>query len=256
MSTRSFGTRVKRNVDPKLLKGEGSFIDDLDLPGVLHAAFVRSPFARAKIKSVDTDYARSMDGVMAIYTCDNIGNLDMELPLLIPHDCMNDARTQRTLARDDVYHVGQAVVMVVAINRYLAEDAALMVDVDYEPMDVEVDIEKAILPDAPLVHPTHPGNIAADLTQISGDPESAFARAEHVTKIRVEVERSTAAPMETRSVAAYYDKISGVLTVWDGTQAPLTVRGGLASIFEIDEDKVRVIAPDVGGGFGQKVMFR
>lgn len=255
MSTRSFGTRVKRNVDPKLLKGEGSFIDDLDLPGVLHAAFVRSPFARAKIKSLDTDYARSMDGVMAIYTCDNIGNLDMELPLLIPHDCMNDARTQRTLARDDVYHVGQAVVMVVAINRYLAEDAALMVDVDYEPMDVEVDIEKAVLPNAPLVHATHPGNIAADLTQISGDPETAFAKAEHVTKIRVEVERSTAAPMETRSVAAYYDNISGVLTVWDGTQAPLTVRGGLASIFEIDEDKVRVIAPDVGGGFGQKVMF-
>ena len=255
MSTRSFGTRVKRNVDPKLLKGEGSFIDDLDLPGVLHAAFVRSPFARAKIKSIDTEYARSMDGVMAIYTCDNIGNLDMELPLLIPHDCMNDARTQRTLARDDVYHVGQAVVMVVAINRYLAEDAALMVDVDYEPMDVEVDIEKAVLPDAPLVHSTHPGNIAADLTQISGDPETAFAKAEHVTKIRVDVERSTAAPMETRSVAAHYDNISGVLTVWDGTQAPLTVRGGLASIFEIDEDKVRVIAPDVGGGFGQKVMF-
>ena len=255
MSTRSFGTRVKRNVDPKLLKGEGSFIDDLDLPGVLHAAFVRSPFARAKIKSIDTEYAKSMDGVMAIYTCDNIGNLDMELPLLIPHDCMNDARTQRTLARDDVYHVGQAVVMVVAINRYLAEDAALMVDVDYEPLDVEVDIEKAVLPDAPLVHSTHPGNIAADLTQISGDPETAFAKAEHVTKIRVDVERSTAAPMETRSVAAHYDNISGVLTVWDGTQAPLTVRGGLASIFEIDEDKVRVIAPDVGGGFGQKVMF-
>ena len=255
MSTRSFGTRVKRNVDPKLLKGEGSFIDDLDLPGILHAAFVRSPFARAKIKSVDTDYARSMDGVMAVYTCDNIGNLDMELPLLIPHDCMNDARTQRTLARDDVYHVGQAVVMVVALNRYLAEDAALMVDVDYEPLEVEVDIEKAVLPNAPLVHPTHPGNIAADLTQISGDPETAFAKAEHVTKIRVEVERSTAAPMETRSVAAYYDNISGALTVWDGTQAPLTVRGGLASIFEIDEDKVRVIAPDVGGGFGQKVMF-
>ncbi len=255
MSTRTFGTRVKRNVDPKLLKGEGSFIDDLDLPGVLHAAFVRSPFARAKIKSIDTEHAKSMDGVMAVYTCDNIGNLDMELPLLIPHDCMNDARTQRTLARDDVYHVGQAVVMVVALNRYLAEDAALMVDVDYEQMDVEVDIEKAVLPDAPLVHPTHPCNIAADLTQISGDPETAFARAEHVTKIRVEVERSTAAPMETRSVAAHYDNISGVLTVWDGTQAPLTVRGGLASIFEIDEDKVRVIAPDVGGGFGQKVMF-
>ena len=126
-----------------------------------------------------------------------------------------------------------------------------MVDVDYEPMDVEVDIEKAVLPDAPLVHSTHPGNIAADLTQISGDPETAFAKAEHVTKIRVEVERSTAAPMETRSVAAYYDNISGVLTVWDGTQAPLTVRGGLASIFEIDEDKVSH-RTRCWGGFGQK----
>ena len=220
MSTRAFGARVKRNVDPKLLKGEGSFIDDLDLPGVLHAAFVRSPFARAKITKVDTEKALSMNGVKAVYTCDNIGNLDMELPLLIPHDSMKNARTQRTLARDDVFHVGQAIAMVVATDRYLAEDAALMVDVDYEPMDVEVDIEKAILPNAPLVHHTHPNNIAADFTQISGDPEPIFASAEHVTKIRVEVERSTAAPLETRSIAAHYDSISGNLNVWDGTQAP------------------------------------
>ena len=255
MSTRAFGARVKRNIDPKLLKGEGSFIDDLDLPGVLHAAFVRSPFARAKLTKVDTEKALSMNGVRAVYTCDNIGNLDMELPLLIPHDSMKNARTQRTLARDDVFHVGQAIAMVVATDRYLAEDAALMVDIDYEPMDVEVDIEKAVLPNAPLVHQTHPNNIAADFTQISGDPEPIFSSAEHVTKIRVEVERSTAAPLETRSIAAHYDSISGNLNVWDGTQAPLTVRGGLASIFGIDEDKVRVIAPDVGGGFGQKVMF-
>ena len=255
MSTRTFGTRIKRNIDPKFLRGEGSYVDDINLPGALHAAFVRSPYARAKINHIDIQDALEKDGVMAVYTCDNIGELDIELPLLIPHDCMKDARTQRPLARDDVFYVGQAVAMIVAVNRYVAEDAALLVDVDYDPLPVEVDIEKAVLDGAPLVHATHPNNIAADLVQISGDPEAAMANAAHVTKISVEVERSTAAPMETRSVAARFDNVSGELTVWDGTQAPLTVRGGLASIFGIDEDKVRVIAPDVGGGFGQKVMF-
>ena len=255
MSTRTFGTRIKRNIDPKFLRGEGSYVDDINLPGALHAAFVRSPYARAKINHIDIQDALEKDGVMAVYTCDNIGDLDIELPLLIPHDCMKDARTQRPLARDDVFYVGQAVAMIVAVNRYVAEDAALLVDVDYDPLPVEVDIEKAVLDGAPLVHATHPNNIAADLVQISGDPEAAMANAAHVTKISVEVERSTAAPMETRSVAARFDNVSGELTVWDGTQAPLTVRGGLASIFGIDEDKVRVIAPDVGGGFGQKVMF-
>ena len=255
MSTRTFGTRIKRNIDPKFLRGEGSYVDDINLPGALHAAFVRSPYARAKINHIDIQDAIKKDGVMAVYTCDNIGELDIELPLLIPHDCMKDARTQRPLARDDVFYVGQAVAMIVAVNRYVAEDAALLVDIDYDPLPVEVDIEKAVLDGAPLVHATHPNNIAADLVQISGDPEAAMAKAAHVTKISVEVERSTAAPMETRSVAARFDNVSGELTVWDGTQAPLTVRGGLASIFGIDEDKVRVIAPDVGGGFGQKVMF-
>ena len=105
------------------------------------------------------------------------------------------------------------------------------------------------------MHPTHPNNIAADFTQVCGNPEAAFAEAEHVTRIRVQVDRSTAAAMECRTVAARYDSVRGELTVWDGTQAPLGVRGGLASIFGLDEDKVRVIAPDVGGGFGQKVMF-
>lgn len=255
MSTRTFGTRVKRNIDPRLLRGQGMYVDDIELPGALHAAFVRSPFARAKINSIETADALKSDGVVGVFTCDNIGNLDREVPLMIPHDCMKDARTQRPLARDDVYYVGQAVAMIVAVDRYVAEDAAMLVDVDYNPLPVEVDLERAVLDSAPLVHPTHANNIAADLVQVSGDPESAMAKAEHVTKIRVEVERSTAASIETRAVAARHDRVSGELTVWDGTQAPLTVRTGLASIFNMDEDKVRVLAPDVGGGFGQKVIF-
>jgi len=168
---------------------------------------------------------------------------------------MDNPRTQRPLARGDVYYVGQTVAMVVAVDRYTAEDAAALVDVDYEPLPVEVDLEKAILDGAPLVHPTHPNNIAADLVQISGDPDNAIPGAEHVTKIRVQVDRSTAAPMECRAVAATFDKVMGELTVWDSTQGPIAIRGGLASIFNLDEDKVRVIAPHVGGGFGQKVLL-
>ncbi|MCA3573387.1 MAG: xanthine dehydrogenase family protein molybdopterin-binding subunit [Aestuariivirga sp.] len=255
MSTRSFGARIQRNIDPQLLRGEGSFVDDIPLANALHVAFVRSPYARARITSMDVSAARAHPGVAAVYTADDIGALDREMPLLIPHSSMTDARTQRPLARGDVYYVGQTVAMIVAADRYTAEDAAQLVDVDYEPLDVEIDIEKAVAPGAPLVHATHPNNIAAHFVQVSGDPNAAVRRAEHVTRIRVQVDRSTAAPMECRAVAATFDRVTGELTVWDGTQAPISVRGGLASIFKLDEDKVRVIAPHVGGGFGQKVLL-
>ncbi|UMY17208.1 xanthine dehydrogenase family protein molybdopterin-binding subunit [Methylobacterium organophilum] len=253
MSTRTFGARIKRNIDPKLLRGEGSFVDDIPLAHPLHVAFVRSPFARAKILSVDTAEAKAMPGVCAVYTCDDIGALDLELPQLIPHPSMTDPRTQRPLAREDVFHVGQPVAMVVAVDRYTAEDAATLVWVEYDPLPVELDLERAVADGAPLVHAGHTNNVAADFRQICGDPATAFAQAEHVTRIRVQVDRSTAAPMECRAVAAVHDPVTGELTVWDGTQAPISVRGALASILGIDEDKVRVIAPDVGGGFGQKV---
>ena len=255
MSTRTFGTHVKRNIDPTLLTGQGSFIDDVPLTDALHVAFVRSPFARARILSIDTSEAEQHPGVVAVYTCDNIGHLDIEMPLLIPHESMTDARTQRPLARGDVYYVGQTIAMIVAEDRYTAEDAAALVDVDYDPLDVEVELEKAVADDAPLVHATHPNNVAAHFVQVSGEPDSAIKEAEHVTRIRVQVDRSTAAPMECRAVAAVYDQLTGHLTVWDGTQAPISVRGGIASIFGIDEHNVRVIAPHVGGGFGQKVLL-
>lgn len=255
MSTRVFGSRVKRNIDPQLLKGEGAFVDDIPLFNPLHVAFVRSPFARARIVSIDASAARSHRGVAAVYTCDDIGHLDREMPLLIPHPSIRDARTQRPLARGDVYYVGQTVAMVVAVDRYTAEDAVALVEVDYDPLDVELDLEKAVAPGAPLVHPTHRGNVAAYFVQVCGNPEAVMAAAEHVTRIRVQVDRSTAAPMECRAVAAVFDSVSQELTVWDGTQAPISVRGGIASIFRLDEDKVRVIAPHVGGGFGQKVLL-
>jgi carbon-monoxide dehydrogenase large subunit len=255
MSTRTFGARIERNIDPKLLRGEGAFVDDIPLTNVLHAAFLRSPLARARIAKLDVTAAKNHPGVAAIYTCDDIGPLDTPMPLLIPHPSMKNPKTQRPLARGDVYYVGQTIAMVVAVDRYIAEDAAALIEVEFEPLPVEMDLEKALQDDAPLVHPDVPNNLAAHFVQVSGDPDSAFARAEHITRIQIQVDRSTAAPMECRAVAARWDAVSGELTVWDGTQAPISVRGGLASIFQLDEDKVRVIAPDVGGGFGQKVLL-
>jgi len=255
MSTRMFGARIERNIDPKLLRGEGAFVDDIPLPHALHAAFARSSFARARIRAIDTRAAEQHPGVVAVYTCEDIGDLDIEMPLLIPHPSMKQPRTQRPLARGDVHYVGQTIAMVVAVDRYAAEDAAALIEIDYEPFAVEIDLEKAVLDGAPLVHAEVPNNIAAHFVQVSGGPDEAFAKAEHVTRIRVQVDRSTAAPMECRAVAANWDAISGELTVWDGTQAPISVRGGLASILNLDEDKVRVVAPDVGGGFGQKVLL-
>jgi len=255
MATRSFGARVQRTIDTRLLTGGGHYVDDIPLAGALHVAFARSPFARAKIKHIDVGAARAHPGVAAVYTADDLGALDLEMPLLIPHPSLIGARTQRPLARGDVHYVGQTVAMVIAVDRYVAEDAARLIDVDYEPLPVELDLERAIKDDAPRVHDGVARNIAAHFVQTSGDPDSAFSKATHLTTVKVVVERSTAAPMECRAVAARFDSVSGELTVWDGTQAPISVRGGLASLFSLDEDKVRVIAPDVGGGFGQKVLL-
>ncbi len=256
MSTRQFGEPVQRNADPALLKGEGTFIDDIALPGALHAAFVRSAHARARIKAIDTSAAAALPDVVAVYTAEDLGALDVTLPMLIPHPCIvGGGKTQRPLARDDVYYVGQCIAMVVAVDRYTAEDACGLVTVDYEPLPVELDLEKALAEGAPLVHADIPNNLAARFVQESGNAEEAFAGAEHVTTLKVRLERSTAAPMECRAVAARWDGVAGELTVWDSTQATISVRGGLASLFGIDEDKIRVVAPNVGGGFGQKIMM-
>ncbi len=256
MSTRQFGEPVQRNADPALLKGEGRFIDDIPLPGALHAAFVRSAHARARITSVDTAAAAARAGVVAVYTADDLGALDVELPMLIPHPCITGGgKTQRPLARGDVFYVGQCIAMVVAVDRYTAEDACETIAVDYEPLPVELDLETAITDAAPLVHDDIPNNVAAHFVQESGNADDAFAKADHVTTIKVRLERSTAAPIECRAIAARWDRVSGELTVWDSTQATIPVRGGLASLFGLDEDDIRVIAPNVGGGFGQKIMM-
>ncbi|MEE9301695.1 MAG: xanthine dehydrogenase family protein molybdopterin-binding subunit [Alphaproteobacteria bacterium] len=255
MSTQRFGERVPRLNDAKLLRGQGCYVDDVPLPGGYHAVFLRSPFARARILSIDASAAREHPSVAAVYTCDDLGPLDQPLPMLSPHPAIIAARTQRPLARDEVFHVGQTVAMVIAVDRYTAEDALRLIDADYEPLPVTVDLANAAAPGAHPVHPDLTDNIVGHLAQRSGDPGGAFAKAEHVTSLRVRMDRSTAAPIETRAIAARWEAATGELTVWDTTQAPISIRDGLASILGLEENKLRVIAPDVGGGFGQKVML-
>jgi aerobic carbon-monoxide dehydrogenase large subunit len=255
MATQTFGTRISRNEDPRLLRGEGCFLDDVEAPGALHAAFLRSPMAHARIVRLDVSRAREHRGVIRVYTWQDLGRLDQPSPLLIPHPSMTQPRTQRPLARDEVCYVGQTIAAVIAVDRYVAEDALELIEVDYEPLPVVVGVEAAAAQGSPLVHADVPQNTACHLVQVEGEPDAAFAEADVVISEKFVIERSAGMPLETRGVLARHDPRTGDLTVWDSTQAPLSIRGGLAALFGLPEDRVRVIAPDTGGGFGTKVMM-
>ena len=253
MSTRLFGERVPRREDERLLRGRGRFTDDVG-EGALECAFVRSPFANARIRSIEVAAARRAPGVVAVYTAADLPFGGTDLPLLIPHPLLAHPRTQRCLASDVVRYAGEAVAFVVAESRYLAEDAADLVEVEYEPLPAVVTPEASARAEN-LVHPDVPGNVAADVTQAVGDVESALASAEHVLTRRLRIERSAAQPLEARAVWARWDDRERRLTVYDSTQSPTSIRGGLAVLFGLPETSVEVIAPDVGGGFGPKIML-
>ena len=246
---------TRRNEDPRLLRGLGCYVDDVDPPGALHAAILRSPFGHALIRGIDASAARAMPGVHAVYSAADLGEFNQPAPLVIPHPSLTHGRTQRPLAVDKVCYIGEAVAMVVADDRYLAEDAAAMIEVDWEPLPAVVDFRVASEPGQALVHEDVPNNIAAHLVQVVGDPDAAFHGAAHIFEESVYIERSCGSPIEARGVVAVWDRLQQSLTVWDATQAPLTIKNGLANMLGLPEFKVEVIAPDVGGGFGTKIMM-
>jgi carbon-monoxide dehydrogenase large subunit len=248
-------TPIRRNEDPRLLRGMGSFVDDIDPPGVLHAAILRSPYGHARINAIDVSAARAAPGVRAVYTAADLGDFNQPAPLVVPHPNLTHGRTQRPLAHGKVCYIGEAVAMVVAENRYIAEDALGLIDVDWAPLPAVVDFRHAAEPGQVLVHEDVPRNIAAHFVQVVGDPEGAFRDAAHIFEEHLFVERSCGSPIETRGVVAVFDPFQGTLTVWDSTQAPLTIKNGLANMLGLPEFKVEVIAPDVGGGFGTKIML-
>ncbi len=255
MTTRTVGARIPRNEDPRLLQGRGCFVDDIQPAGVLHAAVLRSPHAHARIVAIDATRARALPGVALVLTAADLGELDQPTPLLIPNPALTHPRTPRPLAADEVRYVGEPVALVISDSRYLAEDALEAIEVTWQPLPVVASLDAARAEGAPLVHADVPGNRAARLAQRVGDPDAVLAGAARVFRETLWIERSCGSPIETRGVVAEWDARAGALRVWDATQAPLPIKNGLARMFGLPEFKVDVIAPDVGGGFGTKIML-
>jgi len=259
VTTRFFGQRITRNEDPRLLTGQALFVDDVALPDMGHIAYVRSPYAHARIGAIDTTRAREMPGVIAVFTAADLGDYWQPGPLLVSpppiERCVFHQRTQVPLAKDKVRHLGEAVAAVVASSRYAAEDAAEEVMVDFEPLPGVVDLERALADGTPLVHDDLGHNLAAHVIQEKGNYETAKAKADLVLRRRLLYDRGTAAAMENRGIVADWDRRAHRLTVWDTTQAPISIRNGLAAMLGLSESQVRVVAPFIGGGFGPKIMM-
>ncbi|BBM87439.1 xanthine dehydrogenase family protein molybdopterin-binding subunit [Candidatus Uabimicrobium amorphum] len=259
MATRYFGQRIRRNEDPRLLTGQALFTDDVNLPNTLHVAFYRSDYAHGKILSIDTEEAKKRPGVIGVYTAEDLGDYWQRGPLLVPpppiKDIVFNERTQVPLAKDKICHAGEAVVMVVAESRYIAEDAVEDIEVDIDFLDAVVDIEKAMTDESPLVHDDIEKNIAAHVVQEKGSYSSIRDKAHTVISRKFIYDRGTAAAMENRGVVANWDERNQQLTVWDTTQAPIPIRNGLAAMLGLSQSQVRVIAPFIGGGFGPKIMM-
>jgi aerobic carbon-monoxide dehydrogenase large subunit len=253
MTTRWFGAPVQRLEDERLLRGKGRYTDDID-EGALECCFVRSPYAHARITSIDVSAAREVPGVVAVYTAADLPFGGVDLPLLIPHPNLTHGRTQRCLASEIVRYSGEAVAFVVAQSRYIAEDAAELVQVEYEQLPVVITPEAAARAEH-LVHEDVPGNVAAEMLQEVGDVDTAMAAAPHRKPLRLRYERGAACPMEGRAVWARWSAAERKLLVYDSTQSPTSIRGGLAVLFGLPESSVEVVAPDVGGGFGPKIML-
>ncbi|MBP2705686.1 xanthine dehydrogenase family protein [Microbispora sp. RL4-1S] len=258
MTTGLFGEPVRRREDARLVTGRGRYLDDLGA-GALAAAFVRSPHAHARILDVDVSAALDVDGLVAVYTWEDLpGRLAEPLPLLIPHPALTHGRTAYPLAREIVRHVGEPVVMVVARDRYLAEDACALIRVDYEILKPVVGVEQAA-EGVNLVHDDVPGNLGAHLVQEVPSPSGVSARqavdtAPHRLEFRLDIERSASMPLEGRGVYARWDADDQSLRVHSSTQTSTSVRMAIAAKLGLPPTKVEVIAPDVGGGFGVKIV--
>ena len=242
------GASLKRKEDRRLLTGAGRYVDDLHLPGMVHVALVRSPHAHARIVGVDAGAALRLPGVLAVLTARDAPGLGASVPPLIREPGW-PAYAHPVLAGDRARHVGEAVAVVVADDLYRAADGAAAVVVDYEPLPVAAE---PVVPAPALVHESWPDNRAGRQETGAGDVARGFAEAEAVVELRLAYPRVTGVPIEGRAVLAEPDPQSGRLTVWSSTQVPFNVRSAIAAALELPEDAVRVVAPDVGGGFGIK----
>jgi aerobic carbon-monoxide dehydrogenase large subunit len=247
-----FGRAMKRVEDPRLIKGIATYVDDLKLPGVLHAEFVRSPHAHANILSIKTDAAKELPGVVGVFTGADINDKVGTIPCAAP---LPGGKTlnHMVLAGARVYFVGHPVAVVVAETRTIARDALDLVEVDYEPLPAVLDPEKALEKGSPLTHPELGTNVAFTWSLPASDLDGAFKEADKLLKLRVIHPRLTPMAIEPRGCAASWHAGESSLTLWTSTQVPHYVRTLLPGLIRIPENKLRVVAPEVGGGFGSKL---
>jgi aerobic carbon-monoxide dehydrogenase large subunit len=249
---RFIGASVKRREDPRLLTGHGTYVDDVVVPGMLHAAFVRSPYAKARILTIDVEAARRLPGVVAVWTADDINDDVTNMPLSIQTGSGALVADMHPLAKDDVRYVGDPVVIVVATSRYIAEDGCDLVEVDYEPLTPVVDYESAA-ESTHLVHDELGTNLSwQGATEPDPELDAAFAASAMVVERTFHQQRQANVPMETRGLIAQWDPASEELTIWISTQNPHEVRLYYSAIMGVPEHRIRVIMRDVGGGFGAK----
>ena len=255
--TKYVGARVKRVEDPRFLLGQAHYVGDIVLPRIAHMAMLRSSHAHARLKAIDTHQARRLPGVLAVLTGADIQ--DVIRPIRPELDRQKNpgykACNWYALTADKVRHVGDPVAAVVAETRYIAEDAAELIDVDYEPLTPLVDPEQALEDSTNLVHEEWGDNIHCQADFAAGDPDGAFARADTVVRERFRTNRHHGLSLEGRGCLATFDPSTGDLTVWTSHQMPHFVRTMLAEHLQYPENQIRVIAPDVGGGFGLKFGF-
>jgi carbon-monoxide dehydrogenase large subunit len=250
------GQSVRRFEDHRLLTGQGSYVDDMKLPGLLNAVVLRSLHAHANIRSIDVSAANRVPGVVAVFTAADIQDLAVEIPTRTNTgaDEFNPTR-HPLLASDKVCYVGQAVAVLIAEDIYTAADALDQIVVDYEILPALTDPYEALEPGAMIIHPDQVSNVSLRTVNGGGDLDGAFAQADHVVRQTYQVQRLAPAPMEPRGLIADYDSQADLLTVWDSTQHPHEVREHLVHLLGRTEESIRVIAPDVGGGFGEKASL-
>ena len=254
MTTRLFGSGIRRREDPRLITGASTYTDDIKLPGMVHAAILRSPHAHARITGITTSAAQAAPGVLAVYTGADTDGVLNSLPCawVVP-DSDAKAVPHMPLAKDVVRYQGDGVAVVVAESRYQAEDALELITVDYQPLPAVVNPEEAFQPGAPQIHEDAPNNQAFHWVAAGGDVDAAFASAEVVVRDTIRQQKLIPNAVEPRSAVASWMASMGELTLWSSSQNPHIARFLTSLVTGLPEHKIRVIAPEVGGGFGSKL---
>jgi len=244
------GDRLLRKEDPRLVQGRGRYVGDIALPGMLHAAILRSPHAHARIGAIDTARALKVPGVFGVVTFADLGDAARPLPIVPPHAALR-GKNFSLLAGERARFVGEAVAVVAAESRYAAEDARELIDVAWEPLP---SVQEPTAPGSARVHDDIPDNLAGRVTLARGDVAAALKASPHRASLTLQIGRAGGQPMETRGLVAEYSAMTGLLTVWASTQVPHQVRQFICDLLALEPHRVRVLAPDVGGGFGAKLI--